>query len=98
MRKIKEEDVKVGDFVYGRDKKHGDFRFILQKTPRKKKGKSIFKVWFLKDESERIHLLELNYFAGETNLGEQTFKYYTIRKLNKKEILEFTKILILKNL
>lgn len=90
MKKIKEKDIKVGDFVYGVDEKRTDFRFILKKTPRN------FKVWFLKNNSE--HLFEPKYFGGETDIGEETFKYYYIRKLNKKEIDKFNKLLILHNL
>ncbi len=103
MRKINKQDVKVGEFVYGIDKKRSekqrDFRFILKKTSRKNEdGTPIFKVWFLENKSKKTYLFEPDYFGGEVDIGEATFRYYTIRKLNKKEVLEFTKILILKNL
>ncbi len=99
IRKINQKDVKVGEFVYGIDKKNKDFTFILKKTSRKdENGTPIFKVWFLGNKSKKTHLFEIGYFGGEANIMETTLKHYTIRKLNKKEVLEFTKILILKNL
>jgi len=99
MKKIELKDIKVGDCIYLENKKETNFRCVLKKTPNKEKGMTIFNVFWLKDKSKSTHLFEpRNTFKNPLPLGNETFNYYMTYKLNKKEVLKFTKMLILMNL
>ena len=101
MRKIKPENINVGDSIYMVDRKDKKRRYILKKILDKKK--ETFKWWFLKDKSDKRHLFEMTYTEGVTDMSPDVevntaFMIYTIHRLNKKEVSEFNKLLILKNL
>ena len=98
MRKIKSETIKIGNYIYFVDKKQKNITYVLKKTPDKNERGSIFKYWVLKDKSERTHLFEPEYNGGTTMMRDGSFDYYTIYRLNKKEIAEFKKLIILDNL
>ena len=98
MRKIKSGTIKIGDYIYFVDKKQKNITYILKKTPDKNERGSIFEYWVLKNKSERMHLFEPEYKGGTTLMREGSLDYYTIYRLNKKEVLEFKKILIINNL
>jgi hypothetical protein len=95
MRKIKPENIKVGDFVYLVDKYDKSRGFIIKKILSKKKEiQAFFTIWALKKEP-----FEPKYRMGiEVGLDSDTLKFYTIYKLNKKEVTKFNKLLILHNL
>ncbi len=96
MKKIKPENIKVGDYIYLTDKGRGLFRCILKKNPNKKKELK-YRVWFLKEKVEKTHLFEPK-SCSSLSLIDETLKFYILQKLNKKEVLKFTKFLILENL
>ena len=98
MEKIEPKDIRIGDYIYLVDKKRKNIRYILKKTPKKKKNTPLFKYWVLKNKSEKSYLFDPEYGGIEAMMRDTNFKYYIIYKLNKKEVLKFIKILILLNL
>ena len=100
MKEIKAKDIKVGDYIYIESELVKVRRYILKINSIKKKVIK-FKWCKLKDKTKR-HLFEPHptYFSGDdyVNLDIGMPKEYKIYKLNKKEVSEFTKILILNNL
>jgi hypothetical protein len=100
MRKIKPENIKVGDFIYLVFKDDKNTRYILKKIPNKKNKTPLFKWWILKNKLEKPHLLEPDYMGmfDDVNMENESFERYEVYKLNKKEITEFNKLFILMNL
>ena len=98
MRKINQKDVKVGDFIYIVDRGDKSRRFMIKKITNDKE-KSMYEWWCLEGKSEKGQLPKID--TGKVSakhLNNYQFSPYKLYRLNKKEVLEFTKILILKNL
>ena len=102
MRKIEPKNIKIGDFIYIIDNGKKERRYILKKILNRKGV--LFEWWMLKEKSKKeTHLFEIRYYGGITDMNPDSkengaFMGYTIHKLNKKEVSEFNKLLILKNL
>ncbi len=103
MKPIKKEDMKVGDLVYIKYKeKPRERRFIVKinNLNINNKGNSKVEWWRLKNilKGKLISLFELTSKKGIEVMIETDWESYNLFKLNKKEIAEFKRYLILKNL
>lgn len=98
MKPIKKQNIKVGDFIYLVDKKQQRERAFMTKVTNldinidwwrlSEKPKDLFE---LNDDKERNN-------QGNTNMINNNWENYNIFKLNKQEITEFKRHIILKNL
>jgi len=102
MKKINQREMKVGDFIYLDDnEKPRNERFIVKII---KLGSEVDEIdwWRLSEKPKDLFELSIDkekeYNKGKDNLDNEDWEGYNLFKLNKKEILEFKKHLILKNL
>lgn len=95
MKRIKVENIKVGDYIYGKGEKSNDARFIIDTNLKKRYKILRGKLHFLKCHSKKF---EPELYEGKIDIDNKILKLYKIYKLNKKEVLEFIKLNILKNL
>ncbi len=100
MKRIKEENIIVGDFIYIIDgvlkRKDGNRRFIL-KILTKRKGLKETYFWKLKNVSNPS-IFDPIIGKGICRMREEDWEIYDLYKLNKKEIEKFKRLRILENL
>ena len=103
MKPIKKEGMKVGDVVYIIDKyRKRDRAFIVKII--KLGNRILIDWWVLKEKSKYLFELMVmeNYYSrntqGKYNMTSANWDNYNLFKLNKQEIENFKRNLIIKNL
>ena len=101
MKKIKKENIEVGDFIYIIEnlskEKERNRGFILNFLT-SNEGVGNTKWWRLKKISKEISIFDPIEDEGYYTMLERIWEYYEVYKLNKKEIEKFKKLIILYNL
>ena len=102
MRKIKPENIKIGDFIYIIEhlfiEKNKNRRFILKIFLKKGELTDTY-FWRLKNTSEKASIFDPIELKGDYTMDKEDWENYNLKyKLNKKEVSKFTKLLILNNL
>ncbi len=98
MKKIELKNIKVGDYFYIVDEGEKSRRFMVKKLINDKE-KHMYEWWRLENKSEKGQLPEID--TGKVSakhLNNYQFSPYTLYRLNKKEISEFKKLIIIFNL
>ncbi len=93
MKKINPENINVGNYFFIVDKDNKDRKFMINKTPNKRKGKSLFKWWALNKKLEPKER-----WKGITAITTNTLQDFDCFELNQEELEEFTKRAIILNL
>jgi len=98
MKQIKKEDMKVGDYIYIIDKNRKRERAFIVKIIDLNMNIHNIKISFWKLNEKSKELFEIKEEIKEWNMESSDWEYFNLFKLNKEEISQFNKHLILKNL
>ncbi len=98
MRKIKEENIKIGNFIYIIRKDSKDRRYIIKILSEERKSKDT-RFWKLKIISKKTSIIfdEIE-FKSYCPMSKEIWERYDLYKLNKKEIEKFNRVIILEDL
>lgn len=99
MKKIKEENIVVGDFIYVIDKKAGERRYILKILSKRVTPKNIY-FWRIidRDMSNKTSFFDTITYKNYDKMWKKDWEWYNLYKLNKKERGKFNRLLILDGL
>jgi len=102
MKKIKEKNIVVGDFIYIIDatnkKRIDNRRFILKILSKNIRGLWNIYFWNLEAGNKKTPNFNLLKNKGNYMMLEEDWERYDAYKLNKKEIEKFNRLLILEAL
>jgi len=101
MRKIKPEDIKIGDFIYIIEhlfeQENRNRRFILKILSKEGLKKYNIYFWKLENTSKKASIFDPLGYKGNYSMLEVDWEHYKTYRLDK-EIAKFKKLLIINNL
>lgn len=100
MKKIKKENIIVGDFIYIIEKEGGgNRRYILKILSKREKPKNVY-FWRIidRDMSNETSLFDTITYKNYDRMSKKDWEGYLIYKLNREEKGKFNRLLILESL